>query len=158
MKIVCDQMFGTLASWLRLLGFDTFYTTEKIDDEELLTIASTEKRTLVTRDKELIYRARRKQIPVVYIDEKDLNNQLKKVFEQTEAHIDDQLVLTRCSVCNGLLQPIDKNKVADLVPDHVYSSQQQFWQCMNCQKIYWRGTHYQKILSTIKQIKTDISS
>ncbi|MFO8078175.1 MAG: Mut7-C RNAse domain-containing protein [Thermoplasmatota archaeon] len=158
MRFVCDQMFGTLASWLRLLGFDTFYTIAKITDEELLTIASTEKRTLVTRDKELVYRARRKQIPVVYIDEKELNNQLKKVLEQTEVHIENQLVLTRCSICNGLLQPIEKNKVENMVPDHVFSCQEQFWQCMDCQKIYWRGTHYQKILSTIKKLKTEISS
>lgn len=156
MRFVCDQMFGTLASWLRLLGFDTFYTTQKIDDDELLVIALSEKRTLLTRDKELVYRARKKQIPVVYIDSRELNGQLKKVFEKSKIQIDDRLVLTRCSVCNGLLQPIDKNKVENRVPEHVYSFQNQFWQCKKCHKIYWNGTHYQKILDTIEKLKSDI--
>jgi len=158
MRFVCDQMFGTLASWLRLLGFDTFYTTKEIDDDELLTVASTEKRILLTRDKELVYRARRKLIPVVYIDDKDLNEQLKRVLQDTQIKVDDQLVLTRCSVCNGLLQQIEKNKIENMVPNHVYSVQQQFWQCMNCHRIYWKGTHYQKILATIETLKSEISN
>lgn len=158
MRFVCDQMFGTLASWLRLLGFDTFYTTKEIDDDELLTVASTEKRILLTRDKELVYRARRKLIPVVYIDDKDLNEQLKRVLQDTQIKVDDQLVLTRCSVCNGLLQQIEKNKIENMVPNHVYSVQQQFWQCMNCRRIYWKGTHYQKILATIETLKSEISN
>ena len=158
MRFVCDQMFGTLASWLRLLGFDTFYTTEKIDDDDLLTVASTEKRTLLTRDKELVYRARRKLIPVVYIDDQVLNDQLKKVLEETQIQIDNQRVLTRCSVCNGLLQPIEKKMVENRVPEHVYSVQLQFWQCMNCHRIYWQGTHYQKILATIDTIKSELST
>ena len=39
MKFLCDQMLGTLAKWLRLLGFDTFYASSDISDDELLKLA-----------------------------------------------------------------------------------------------------------------------
>ena len=39
MKLLCDQMLGTLAKWLRIFGFDTFYANRVIADEDLLNIA-----------------------------------------------------------------------------------------------------------------------
>jgi len=54
MKFLCDQMLGTLAKWLRIYGFDTFYANYKISDEELIKISKDEKRVLISRDKELI--------------------------------------------------------------------------------------------------------
>jgi len=54
MKILCDQMLGTLAKWLRIMGFDTFYANAEMSDEDLLNIAKGENRTIFTRDKELI--------------------------------------------------------------------------------------------------------
>ena len=56
MKFLCDQMLGTLAKWLRLLGFDTFYANDEIKDDILLLIAKKENRAIITRDKELIFR------------------------------------------------------------------------------------------------------
>ena len=65
MKFLCDQMLGTLATWLRLFGFDTFYANAEMDDDELLKIAEKENRVLITRDKELIIRAKKKNIKVI---------------------------------------------------------------------------------------------
>ena len=39
MKFLCDQMLGTLAKWLRIYGFDTFYANSETGDDELLRIA-----------------------------------------------------------------------------------------------------------------------
>ena len=51
MKFLCDQMLGTLAKWLRIYGFDTFYANRDISDSELLDISKKENRILITRDK-----------------------------------------------------------------------------------------------------------
>ena len=156
MRFVCDQMFGTLANWLRLLGFDTFYTAEEISDDELLQVASAENRTLITRDKQLVFSARKLQVPVIYIDSKDLNEQLKRVLKESNAQIADEKTLTRCSVCNGILKAVKKQSVEGKVPENVYLYQQQFWQCLQCHKIYWKGSHFQKIKSKINQLKTEL--
>src|SRR5216117_4113592 len=52
MKILCDHMLGSLARWLRFMGYDTAYP-EPGPDRMLIERARAEGRVLVTRDKEL---------------------------------------------------------------------------------------------------------
>ncbi|MCK4279816.1 MAG: DUF5615 family PIN-like protein, partial [Candidatus Thorarchaeota archaeon] len=47
-----DAMLGKLALWLRLAGHDAFYRAD-IDDDELLEVANSEKRILLTSDANL---------------------------------------------------------------------------------------------------------
>lgn len=158
MKFICDQMFGTLASWLRLLGFDTFYTADEITDDDILTIASSENRILITRDKEMVFHARKKLIPVLYLESTDLNDQLITVLNHTDAQIDDDLVLTRCSICNAGLRPVEKKQIAERVPKKVFEFQDEFFFCTHCGKIYWKGSHYQKICAKIESLKKHLDN
>ena len=48
-----------------------------------------------------------------------------------------------CLECNQTLVERGKDEVAELVPPYVFKTQNQFMQCPNCQRIYWRGTHWQ---------------
>src|SRR5436190_8642950 len=52
MKLLCDHMLGSLARWLRFMGYDTAYP-EPGPDRMLIERARAEGRVLVTRDKEL---------------------------------------------------------------------------------------------------------
>ena len=51
-RFVADSMLGSLARWLRMLGYDTAYRKDVADDE-LSRLASSEKRRILTRDKDL---------------------------------------------------------------------------------------------------------
>ena len=55
-RFVLDTHLGRLASYLRLLGFDTLYRNDYAD-EELAHISSREKRILLTRDRGLLKRS-----------------------------------------------------------------------------------------------------
>jgi len=151
MKFLCDQMLGTLATWLRLFGFDTFYANAEMDDDELLKIAEKENRVLITRDKELIIRGKKKNIKVIESKSADLDEQLVKVLKNVE--INEKTILSRCSLCNTVLNEIQKNKVKNKVPEKVFKNFDQFWFCSNCNKIYWKGTHYNKIQDKINKMK-----
>jgi len=150
MKFLVDQMLGTLAKWLRFCGIDTFYATQSIQDDELLEIAKKENRVLVTRDKELILRAQKRDIRVIPVFTRDLDEQLKKVLNRTT--VDSTQILSRCSLCNTQLISIDKEQVKNKGPENVYQTNETFWICPNCHKIYWRGSHYDKILQKIKSL------
>ena len=151
MKFLCDQMLGTLAKWLRILGFDTFYAHTDMEDKELLQIAKQENRVLITRDKQLIQKARREQLHIVEMQTIDLDNQLSQVLHDVE--IDEKIVLTRCSLCNTVLENIQKNDVKDKVPHRIFEQNDQFWFCKTCKKVYWTGSHYRKIIDKINKIK-----
>jgi len=151
MKFLCDQMLGTLATWLRLYGFDTFYANLEMDDYELLKIAEKEKRVLITRDKELIIRAKNKNIKVIESRSTDLDEQLLKVLKNVE--INEKTILSRCSICNTVLKEIKRDDVRNKVPERVFLNNERFWFCSKCNKIYWKGTHYKKIQNKINEMK-----
>src|SRR6266487_1748443 len=54
-KLLCDHMLGSLARWLRFMGYDTAYP-EPGPDRTLIERARAEDRILLTRDKELATR------------------------------------------------------------------------------------------------------
>ena len=151
MRFLCDQMLGTLAKWLRLFGFDTFYANSEIDDDELLDIAGTEKRVLITRDKELVIRAKKKKIKFIKIITIDLDEQLKLVLK--DIVIEEKNILSRCSLCNSLVNEVKKDLVFGHVPEKVFENNDRFWFCSKCKKYYWLGSHYDKITSKMNFIK-----
>jgi uncharacterized protein with PIN domain len=151
MKFLCDRMLGTLAKWLRIYGFDTYYATSDISDDKLLNIAKKENLVLITRDKNLVYRARRQIINFIEIKSTDLDEQLSTVLKGCA--ISEDNVLTRCLLCNSTLNDIDKKEVKDNVSERVFNSNEKFWFCNKCKKIYWKGSHYDKMLEKMNSIR-----
>lgn len=143
-------MLGSLAKWLRILGFDTLYANNEMTDEELLDIAKKEKRILISRDKELITKSRKLALKVIGITTTDLDEQLQQVLSKVK--IDKKLILSRCALCNTLLKPINKKEVKDRVPHKVFDNKEKFWFCSNCDKFYWNGSHHEKMMKKIDGI------
>ncbi|MEM0466068.1 MAG: Mut7-C RNAse domain-containing protein [Candidatus Thermoplasmatota archaeon] len=151
MKIICDQMLGSLATWLRILGFDTIYISETISDESLLDTALKEQRLLITRDKLLYQKAQKYHHPSVFLPTTNVDAQLQTVLQRLP--YDQQYVLTRCVLCNSILQPIDKQQVIGKVPDSIFKKHTCFHLCPKCCKIYWMGTHYDNMVKKIEMLK-----
>lgn len=151
MKFLCDQMLGNLSRWLRFFGFDTYYIKIDIDDDELLNIAEKDNRIILTRDKELIIRAKKRKLGIIKIDSIDLDNQLKLVLKNIK--IDNDKILSRCSICNTILRQIEKEDIKNRLPNKIYNNMNDFFFCKNCDKIYWMGSHYDKIINRIIKIK-----
>ena len=150
MKFLCDQMLGTLAKWLRICGFDTFYANAELTDDKLLEIAKKENRKLITRDKELFWAGKRENLDVIKITSTELDEQLRQVLQG--ASLDNSLVLSRCLLCNSTLDSIKKDEVKGKVPPKVFEQHETFWYCSCCDKIYWRGTHYKDMLEKIDEL------
>ena len=149
MKLLCDRMLGTLAKWLRVYGFDTYYPSQELDDFDLIIIAKKEKRVLITRDKELVYNAKKELVDVIFINSKILDEQLKTVLKKIK--FDKNKVLTRCLICNNVLKNISKDKIKDKVPEKIFEKHNYFLYCKKCDKIYWKGTHYEKMIEKISK-------
>lgn len=148
MKLLCDHMLGTLAKWLRLMGYDTLYP-EPMDDAEMIALAESEDRTILTRDKEL---AGRSGSPSLYVASDVLDEQLRQVMDDLGITIEDPM--SRCSVCNVAVEEVPKSSVEGTVPEGVYSRQERFWRCPQCARHFWRGTHYENIMSTLRTLQS----
>jgi len=154
MRFLCDQMLGTLAKWLRLMGYNTFYANNEMKDSELLQIAKKEKRIIITRDKELFIRGKKQNLKVIKIKSTDLDIQLKHVLN--DIRINKEAIFSRCSLCNTLINKIDKDEIKNKVPEKIYKYKNLFWFCPKCGKIYWMGSHYNKIITKINEIKNNV--
>jgi uncharacterized protein with PIN domain len=147
MRFVADHMLGSLARWLRFLGFDTAYP-DVLPDREIANLARRGNRVLLTRDREL---ARKKDIAALLIESTDTDEQLVQVL--TEFNLEIKNELSRCSLCNTELSSICKEDVKDKIPERVYEIQDKFWECTHCKKYYWRGTHYENIQRKLEKLK-----
>ena len=143
-------MLGTLAKWLRIYGFDTFYASRDMDDPEVLEISKKENRILISRDKNLIIAARRENLKTIEISTTDLDEQISIVLGNIKP--DKTKILSRCIICNAKVEDIKKQNVEDKVPEKVFKNKEKFWLCKNCNKIYWQGSHYEKMFEKIDNL------
>jgi hypothetical protein len=150
MKLLCDQMLGSLATWLRILGQDTYYAQRYITDDELLQIAKNEQRTIISRDKVLLQRAKKELIQIIPLVSTNLDEQLRTVLPKIT--IDKNELLTRCTICNTILESIIKNRIIDQVPKRIYDQHDTFWYCPHCNKVYWMGSHYENIRTKLQNL------
>jgi len=141
-------MLGTLAKWLRIMGYDTAYA-KKGNDNEIIKLAEKEERILLTRDRELASRYKNS----LFIDSTELKNQIKKVIRSLNISTDEKNYLSRCTLCNTSVKKISRDEVKEKVPPHVYETHEDFWICPSCKHIYWIGTHWENMKQFIEKLK-----
>ncbi len=137
-------MLGKLARWLRLLGYDSSYYRD-IEDRRLLELAKINDRVLITRDKEVVQKAKKTGIKIQEIKGTVLKDQLAEVT--LKWNLNKTLIpeKTRCVSCNGEVKIVKKICVQGRVPNGTFSYHNQFWECTQCEKIYWKGAHWKNI-------------
>ncbi len=144
-RLLLDAMLGSLATYLRMCGYDTAYALDRDveADERLLALAATEDRTLVTRDAALADRTD----GTLLLEAKDIGGQLR---ELRDAGVELQLASEprRCGSCNGRLKP-----ATDVArPDHV-PEEGPIWRCVDCGKWFWKGSHWDDVRERLRRAR-----
>jgi uncharacterized protein len=154
---IVDSNAGKLARWLRMMGYDTLFFNS-IDDGRLVDIALKEARVVVTRDTQIAKRrvAANGNVKVILSRDDDPKLQLLQVMK--ELNLDcRETQFTRCLECNQRLVPREKEEVKELVPPYVFRTQTQYMQCQSCKRVYWQGTHWQRMKRALEEITADSS-
>jgi uncharacterized protein len=149
LRFIADVNLGKLALKLRLLGFDTVFRND-LEDDEIVKISISEKRTILTRDKGIL-----KQNAVTHgywLRNDDPKKQLKEVVARFQLS-NSFRPFSRCTHCNGVLKPEKKEQLQQCLSEDTLQYYDQFWQCSGCGKIYWRGSHFNHILRWIEELK-----
>ena len=153
-RFIADAMVARLGRWLRILGYDvaTFYRKAHQAEnsrKEIIQRAIREDRIILTRDAHLL---KHKELPPhCFILNDRLKDQLNQVLN--ELHLQPQIRLTRCLDCNLSLESIPKEAVQTRIPPYVFKTQTEFCECPKCNKIFWEGTHVERIFERIKQLQ-----
>jgi uncharacterized protein with PIN domain len=143
-RFLADANVGRLARWLRAYGYDAAYAAH-IDDSQLIGRALAEGRVLLTRDSGLMQRrvVARGSLPAVLLRSDRVDDQLRQVVGELELAGDR--ALSRCLECNVELEPRPKAEVSERLPPHVRATQVRFSECPRCGRVYWPGTHWQRM-------------
>ncbi len=140
-RFVLDIHLGKLATSLRLLGFDSLYRND-YEDKELANISYNQARILLTRDKGLLMRSL--VTHGYYVRNTNPEKQILEVLQRFDLF---KLILPfqRCLRCNGLLESVDKQSIVEQIPENVRSQVDKFQRCQSCDRVYWKGSHYERL-------------
>jgi len=153
MKFIIDAMFGRLARWLRMSGYDTIYEKD-ISDAEMIETAKKGSRTIITRDRNLYQKAKKEEAGVIFLAGRDFLTNLKLLKSEYSIEFKSEPSFARCAVCNGELGKINADEAAkemskfELPPSAL-------WRCSKCGKIYWKGAHWKSIEGMVAKIRQD---
>lgn len=148
-KFILDVHLGSLAKYMRMVGLDTLYRNNYCD-EEIVKISLADRRTIITRDKGILKRA--DVTHSYWIRSTKTTEQFIEVIKRFDLH-NYLKEFSRCLICNTVLKKIPKAKVINQIPPKVKESQFDFYYCKNCNKVFWKGSHYFRMKGIIEKMK-----
>ena len=141
-RFIVDHNVGKLAKWLRIMGYDALLFKGR-DDGDMIKIALSENRILLTRDTQVMKRrvVTSGKLKAVLLEDDDPRMQLRKVVDSLNL---DYMAkpFSICLECNRHLLKREKDEVRGLVPPYVFKTQKYYMECPSCHRIYWQGTHW----------------
>lgn len=148
-RFILDTHLGRLARYLRMMGLDVVHSDEDPGDAALARRARDENRILLTRDAGLL---RRGSIDRGYfVRATNPERQLAEVIHRFPVR--DQLApFSRCMACNTLLEAAVPAAVRDRVPPQVAEEYDRFKVCPSCEKVFWEGSHVQRMQRLIDRV------
>jgi len=147
-KFVADVHLGRLVKYLRLLGFDTVYDRE-LSDSEIVNTSVSQRRIILTRDKGLL--KNRKVTHGYWIRATDPRIQIKEIVSKFDLK-DHLKPFSRCLRCNSLIVDVLKDEIAYKLLPKTRKYYNQFQICPDCRRIYWEGSHYDKMKQFIESL------
>lgn len=147
-RFILDAHLGKLAKYLRMLGFDSLYRND-FDDEDIIELAARENRIILTRDKPLL---KSKRITHgYYIRTTDTHQQIREVVQKFDLYSQFKS-FTRCMTCNTELVPKKKQEIMHIIQPDTLQNFNEFFFCPTCRKVYWKGSHFKRMESFIRNL------
>jgi uncharacterized protein with PIN domain len=145
-RFILDDASGSLLKWLRMLGFDAIYRREC---KKPVTEKASKREIYLTQSKSV---DRNKMETVILLEQGSVTAQLHYVMAALSMTREKVNPFSRCIICNRATQIVDKRAIRGKIPDFVWETHEMFRECPECGRIYWRGTHAEKISKTLQRI------
>ena len=144
-KFIVDHNVGKLTKWLRMMGYDAVFFGGS-NDSHMVAKALAEGRVILTRDTQIMRRrvVTDGRVKAILVASDEPVVQMRQVVNTL--NLDCQFrPFSLCLECNQTLEERSKEQVKDRVPPYVSRTQNQYMECPDCHRIYWRGTHWESM-------------
>jgi len=147
-RFILDTHLGRLAAYLRMMGFDTLYRNDYPDDE-LARVSHEEERILLTRDIGLLKRS----LVMYGYFVRNTKPRLRILEIARRYHLAQHIQpFKHCMKCNGQLTAVEKEQIPESLPGNTLVYYDAFHRCQSCQQIYWKGSHYQRMETLLRDV------
>lgn len=148
-RFIADVHLGKLVRLLRLIGIDTEYD-KKLKDKAIVKRAEETGRAVLSRDVGLLKHGNLSY--GYWLRSTDPDKQILEVLSYFDL-AGSLNPFSRCLVCNGPLKFAEPNDVINEVPEGVKSWSEEYRRCQDCEKIYWKGSHFRDLQEKVKSIR-----
>lgn len=145
MRFVVDVNVGKLASFLRMMGYDTLFD-HRLKDKEVAFLAYSQQRIVLSRDRSLLKFGMIEYGRLVRAQEPD--DQLKEVT--AFFGLICEKMFTRCLRCNLQLEDVEKKQIMHRLEPKTKKYFNRFSLCPGCNRVYWQGSHWEKMNKLVK--------
>jgi uncharacterized protein with PIN domain len=147
-RFLADAHLGRLAGYLRMLGFDTLCPPH-LDDGEMASQAAREHRILLTRDRALLMH--RVVTHGCYVWQRFPRDQVRYLVGRLDL-CGSIHPFSRCIRCNGVVEDVAKEAVAEELPARVREVCDEIRRCGDCRQLYWKGSHYERMCEFLESL------
>lgn len=147
-RFILDAHLGKLARYLRMLGFDATYGND-VRDVVIVQRSRDDGRVILTRDRGIV-----KHGDVTHGYWLRLTDPVEQLREVVEAlDLAGRIrPFTRCMACNAELERALLEEVRGQVPEDVAERCNTFTRCPRCERVYWKGSHFERMERLIASI------
>ncbi len=146
-RFVLDVQLAKLARLLRMLGFDALHQPSWTHAE--LIAAERQGRIILTRHRGILKNSRVAR--GYWIRATQPAEQVREVLHRFD--LGHQITpFQRCMPCNGIMEPIAKEQVLERLPEKTKAHYNEFYICICCQRIYWKGSHYARMKPFVDEL------
>ncbi|MEJ2155776.1 MAG: Mut7-C RNAse domain-containing protein [Desulfobacteraceae bacterium] len=142
-SIRTDATLGRLCKWLRMMGIDAEWDTATPDPERLKLLTDIDQRWVLTRSRRVFEKLGPNRS--LLLRPNSPLDQMRQVIRHFKIERNDLQPLSRCSRCNHPMSETAKPNIIGRIPDYVWQRHDRFMSCSRCRRIYWPGSHVQRI-------------
>ena len=147
LRFLVDDTLRGVTKKLRMIGYDTV-ERGGVSWWAALERAKKDERIVITLHGSL---RQPPDVTVWILEAEDTNRQVQEVLSNIPAGFAVPKPLSRCLVCNVLISEIPAEEARKQVPPMVAEQQSSFYQCPQCHRIYWPGSHYHKMIGWLQR-------
>jgi uncharacterized protein with PIN domain len=147
-RFILDVHLGKLCRYLRMIGFDSSFDPGW-SDAAMIGISNSESRIILTMDRGLLKNGASRYGCLVRSS--DPVQQLRQVADRYSL-AGLMRPMTRCLKCNGIIQEVSPASVYGSLKENTKKFYLNFYRCLSCNTIYWKGTHYENMKIMIERL------
>jgi len=148
-RFVVDHMLCKLVRWMRCAGLDTVACAESMTADDVVALALAEQRVLLTCSRRQVEKSA--AVPHLMLTGRDVREQFADVVAHYGLRLRRSDFMSRCTKCNGFFRAIAAADARARVPVRK-ADIQEFWECLGCGQVVWKGTQYRSVMATFAHI------